>query len=119
MISPSIFECIRTRRHAFAPADPFALPPVSTDNPCGPDLDLAGDPDFFKLFGGVEASLPGRDTKSFYKFKRASIDFPASLRGGEKLLSRTLDMRLIVLIAKLSNLDRDLPPSPAGRALWA
>jgi len=89
--------------------DPFALPPVSPDDPCGADLELAGDADFQRLFAAVEAALPGREPRHFYEFKRESMDFPASLREGEKLLSRTLDMRLIVLLAKLSILNRDFP----------
>ncbi len=88
-------------------ADPFALPPVSPDDPCGQDLDLAGDAKFLNFVAATEGSLPGKEPRYFYEFKRDSIDFPATIQEGEKLLARTLDVRLIVLIAKLSILNRD------------
>ena len=31
-----------TQSRPASPPDPFALPPVSPDDPCGPDLDLEG-----------------------------------------------------------------------------
>ena len=96
------------------PPDPFALPLVSVDDPCGPDLDLAGDADFLRFFAAIEGALPGREAKFFYEFKRDSIDFPGSFRDGERLLSRSLDIRVLVLLAKLAILNRDLP----GFARW-
>jgi type VI secretion system protein ImpA len=97
-----------------SPPDPFALPPISPDDPCGPDLDLEGDAEFLNFFAAIEGLLPGREPSQFYEFKRDSIDFPASLQKGEKLLTRTLDLRLIALLAKLSILNRDFP----GFARW-
>jgi type VI secretion system protein ImpA len=44
----------------------------------------------------------------YYAFNRASIDFPTALQTGEKLLKRTLDIRLLALLAKLSILNRDV-----------
>jgi type VI secretion system protein ImpA len=96
---------------AAAPAahlDPFAVPPVSLDDPCGPDLDLEGDAKFLNFVAATEGLLPGKEAKYFYEFKRDSIDFPASFQEAEKLLGRTLDVRLLVLVAKLSILNRDL-----------
>jgi type VI secretion system protein ImpA len=84
--------------------DPFALPLVSEDDPCGPDLDLEGDPQFMNFIAATEGQLPA----SYYAFNRASIDFPAALQTGEKLLKRTLDVRLLALMAKLSILNRDV-----------
>ena len=98
------------------PPDPFALPLVSVDDPCGPDLDLAGDADFL-IFAAIEGALPGREAKFFYEFKRDSIDFPGSFRDGERLLSRSLDIRVLVLLAKLAILNRDLPGFAAGSAV--
>ncbi len=103
-----------TQSQPASPPDPFALPPVSPDDPCGPDLDLEGDEEFLKFLAATEGLLPGRELSQFYEFKRESIDFPVSLQKGEKLLSRTLDLRLIALLAKLSILNRDLP----GFARW-
>lgn len=92
------------------PPDPFAVAPVTTDDPCGPDLDLAGDADFLKFVTETEGLLPA----NYYAFDRVSIDFPAAFATGDKLLARTLDVRLLALLAKLSILNRDL----AGFARW-
>jgi type VI secretion system protein ImpA len=89
--------------------DRFALQLVSEDDPCGPDLDFEGDPQFMNFIAAAEGQLPA----SYYAFNRASIDFPAALQTGDKLLKRTLDVRLLALMAKLSILNRDV----AGFAL--
>jgi type VI secretion system protein ImpA len=86
-----------------AALNPFALPLVSEDDPCGPDLDLKDDAEFMNFIAAMEGLLPA----SYYSFNRASIDFPAALQTAETLLKRTLDMRLLALMAKLSILDRD------------
>ena len=88
-----------------------ALPPVSADDPCGPDLDIEGDADFMNFVATIEGQLP---TKNYYAFKREAIDFPAAFQTAEKLLQRSHDLRLLVLLAKLSILERDL----GGFAHW-
>jgi type VI secretion system protein ImpA len=93
-----------------APAEPAALAPISSDDPCGPDLDLAGDAEFLNFVAATEGALPS----NYYAFERDSIEFPAALQAAEKLLTRTLDVRLLVLLAKLSVLNRDI----AGFARW-
>jgi len=90
------------------PSDPFTLPPVSSDDPCGPDLDLAGDADFLNFIAATEGMLPGSRAEDYYKFNRADADFPARLQTAEKLLQRTLDVRVLALLAKLSILNRDV-----------
>jgi type VI secretion system protein ImpA len=87
-----------------AAPSPFALPPVSPDDPCGPDLDLKGDGDFLNFVAATEGLLPA----NFYAFQRESIDFLAALQMVDKLLKRTLDVRLLTLAAKLSVLNRDV-----------
>jgi type VI secretion system protein ImpA len=94
-----------------SPDDSAALPAVSPDDPCGPDLELVGDPGFMNFFAATEGRLP---STSYYAFKRESIDFPAALQTAEKLLQRSHDLRLLVLLAKLAALNRDLP----GFAHW-
>jgi type VI secretion system protein ImpA len=84
--------------------DPFALPLVSVDEPCGPDLDLEGDADFMNFITATEGQLP----VSYYSFNRATIDFSAASQVAEKLLKRTLDLRLLALMAKLAILNRDV-----------
>ena len=90
--------------------DAASLPLVSADEPCGPDLDLEGDIEFMNFVAAMEGVLP----RSFYGFKRDSIDFAAAFQAGDKLLKRTLDVRLLVLLAKLAILNRSLP----GFARW-
>jgi hypothetical protein len=92
------------------PSDPAALAPVSPDDPCGPDLDLAGDAEYLNFAAATEGAFPG----NYYEFNRDSIEFPAALETAEKLLKRTLDARLVILLAKLSILNRNV----AGFARW-
>jgi type VI secretion system protein ImpA len=90
---------------ASSPApDAFAVPLVSEEDPCGPDLDLEGDTAFMNFIAATEGQLPA----SYYAFNRASIDFSVASQAAEKLLKRTLDLRLLVLMAKLAILNRDL-----------
>ena len=92
-------------------SDAAALPPISADDPCGPDLDLAGDPEYMNFMAAAEGLLP---TGSYFAFDRKTVDFPAALEAAERLLGRSHDLRLIVLLAKLAVLGRDL----AGFARW-
>jgi type VI secretion system protein ImpA len=85
--------------------------PLSPDAPCGPDLD--GDPDFANVVASLEVALPTSyfrrdDEGQQIPFDRASIDFPAAFADLGKLLARTRDIRLFVLSAKLSLLNRDI-----------
>jgi len=83
--------------------------PISDDEPCGPDFDLAGDADYMNFVAKAESLLP---SKSFFDdvdgkpFDRSKIkDEFAAIR---PLLEQTRDLRLLVLLAKLSILNRDL-----------
>jgi type VI secretion system protein ImpA len=100
-----------------AAPNPFPLPPVSPEDPCGPDLDLEGDADFLNFVAATEGQLPA----SYYDFKRESIDFAAAFATIDKLLKRTLDIRLIALAAKLSILNRDVASFArwVGSVSWA
>jgi type VI secretion system protein ImpA len=86
---------------------------VSSDDACGPDLDFEGDADFLNFIAATEGILPG-NVEDYYKFDRAAAGLPARRETAEKLLKRTLDIRLLLLLAKLSILDRDL----AGFVRW-
>ena len=101
---------------AAAVPHPYELPTVSPDDPCGPDLDLEGDPDYLNVFAGIEGFLPS----NYYAFNRDAIDFPASFKTLDGLLRRTLDLRLLVVGAKLSILNRDLQGFSAriGSIAW-
>ena len=82
----------------------FALPVVSPDDPCGPDLDLNDDIGYLNFLAAIEGSLPG----SYYAFNRQAIDFGAAFKTIDALLRRTLDVRLLIIGAKLAILNRDL-----------
>lgn len=85
--------------------DPEVLTrPLSPEAPCGPDLDTEGDLDYMNLMARVEGDLPA----SFFAFDRASIDFKADCAALEALLARSLDLRPVVMLAKLATLDRNL-----------
>jgi type VI secretion system protein ImpA len=84
--------------------DAFTLPLVSEGDPCGLDLDLEGDTEFMNFIAATDGLLPA----SYYAFNRATIDFSAALQAAEKLLKRTLDLRLLVLMAKVAILNRDV-----------
>lgn len=86
------------------PEESDVLPPVSAESPCGPDLDIEGDVEFLNFLAATEGQLPS----SYLAFDRNSIDFPTVIATGRKFLERTLDVRLLALLAKLSILDRDL-----------
>ena len=60
--------------------DLFALPLVSEDDPCGPDLDLEGDTELMNFIAATEGQLPA----SYYAFNRASIDFAAASLIGDQ-----------------------------------
>lgn len=96
--------------------------PASPDEPCGAALD--DDPDSMNLLARLELALP----TSFFRrdddgrqvaFDRASIDFPAAFADLDRLLARARDLRLFVLAAKLSLLNRDLASFTACLGLIA
>jgi type VI secretion system protein ImpA len=85
--------------------------PLSETAPCGPDLDLAGDPDYMNFMAAGEGLLPatfysGRDGRPF---DRTQADFAAQFAQIAALNARTRDLRLISLLAKFRILDKDIP----------
>jgi type VI secretion system protein ImpA len=96
---------------AFALSDVTAA--VSEAEPCGPDLDLAGDPDYLNFMARAEGVLPvsflTRDSEGRPSiFDRTTIDFATEIKSGLKFLGDTRDLRVLVLLAKLFILNRDL-----------
>ena len=81
----------------------YALPALSDDEPCGPDLDFAGDGEFLNYLSAVEGQLP----TAFFSFDRKTLDFPPLMEGGDKLLHRSQDLRVLLALAKLAILTRD------------
>ena len=77
--------------------------PISDEAFCGPDLDYDGDREFMNFLAAIDGQLPD----SFFSFDRKSIDFPAAFLAAAKLKARTHDLRLNLIAAKLSVLNRD------------
>jgi type VI secretion system protein ImpA len=86
------------------------ISPISEGEPCGPDLDLASDPDYMNFVASAEGLFPA----SFFSdpegrpFDRTSINFMAELAAIKPLLARTRDIRLLIILAKFYILNRDL-----------
>jgi type VI secretion system protein ImpA len=84
--------------------------PLSEADPCGPDLDLAGDVEYLNFFAQTEGILPS----SFFSvddgkpFDRASVDLPRQIEAIAPLWQRSRDLRLLVIRAQLTILNRDL-----------
>ncbi|VFU09582.1 ImpA family type VI secretion system protein [Methylocella tundrae] len=101
---------------AIAPHDAALSPeamtaPLSEAEPCGPDLDLAGDADYMNFMAAGEGLLPA----TFYSerdgapFDRTQVDFAGEFAKIAGLNDRSRDLRLLVLLAKFRILDKDLP----------
>jgi type VI secretion system protein ImpA len=88
--------------------------PISGEHPCGPDLDSEGDLNYLNFFASAESLLPMsyfevKDSDGNNKrFDPNSIDLKAQLETVKPLLARTRDLRLVVFLAKISILGRDL-----------
>ena len=95
MVSPAVAElCI----------------PLSEADPCGPDLDFAGDADYLNFFAQTEGLLPSAffSSDDGKPFDRSSVDLPRQVDAISPLWERSRDLRLLVLRARLLILDRDL-----------
>ncbi|WP_293794672.1 type VI secretion system ImpA family N-terminal domain-containing protein [uncultured Bosea sp.] len=96
--------------------------PVSADEPCGPDLE--DDLDFMNATARLEVALPASyfrrdDDGRQVAFDRTSIEFPPAFAELGKLLERSRDLRVFVLAAKLTILNRDVPGFSASLSAMA
>jgi type VI secretion system protein ImpA len=95
--------------------------PLSEADPCGPDLDLAGDAEYLNFFAQTEGILPS----SFFSaddgkpFDRASVDLPRQIEAIAPLWDRSRDLRLLVIRARLTIMNRDLAGFSASIAAIA
>lgn len=85
------------------------LSPAASEPPCGPDLDLAGDNDYFNYTIPAESRLPERfiepDTGKI--FDRNTIDLEKESASIRALLERSRDIRLFVLQGQFCALAGD------------
>ncbi len=77
---------------------------ISDAEPCGPSLELLGDVDYMQFLARLEGILP----ESFFTFDHSLVNFKNEIDTLKKLLNRSTDLQLLVALAKLSILDRDL-----------
>jgi type VI secretion system protein ImpA len=83
---------------------------ISDTEPCGPDLDIAGDAEYMNAITRAEGVMPA----SFFSgptgkpFDRSSIDFSSELAAIASLIARSRDLRLLTIATKLLCLNRDL-----------
>lgn len=77
---------------------------ISDAEPCGPSLELTGDDVYMQFTARMEGQLP----QSFLRFDRSQIDFKTEYATLQTLLASSTDLYLMVLLAKLLILDRDL-----------
>ncbi len=84
--------------------------PFSDADPCGPDLDKESDSDYLNFFAGVEGVLPTTffSLEDGSPFERSTVDIKGQLDAITPLLRRTRDIRLLILQARLSILNKDL-----------
>jgi type VI secretion system protein ImpA len=89
---------------------PDLTSPISDNDPCGPDLELAGDIEFMGFMARTEGLLPvsyfsGPEGKPF---DRSLIDLSAEFANARPFLTATRDVRLLVLLSKFCILSRNL-----------
>src|SRR3954451_5774749 len=88
--------------------------PIAADDPCGPDLDAIGDVQYLNFFAGAESLLPmsyfdvAKPNGERGRFDPKAVDFAGQIAAAQPLLARTRDLRLNMLLAKFSILNRDL-----------
>jgi type VI secretion system protein ImpA len=104
-------EISATAQSAIAdPAVAELCTPLSKADPCGLDLDAAGDPDYLNFFAQTEGLLPSTffSSDDGKPFDRSAVDLHGQVDAMAPLWERTRDLRLLVVRARLLILDRDL-----------
>jgi type VI secretion system protein ImpA len=92
------------------PAAEALCSPLSEGDPCGPDLDQAGDSGYLNFMAQVEGVLP----TSFFSledgkpFDPSTIDLRAHVAESDGLIVRSRDLRLLAIRARLLVLNRDI-----------
>ena len=89
------------------------IAPVSEEESCGPDLDLAGDSEYMNFVAGAEGRLPssyfdGRDELGAVgrPFQFSKTDLEGVFSAAAPLLGKTRDLRLLLLLSKFALLGR-------------
>jgi type VI secretion system protein ImpA len=95
--------------------------PLSDADPCGPDLDLEADADYFNYVAQVEGILPTSyfSLEDGRPFDPTTIDIDGQLTALKPLMARSRDLRLLIARARLVVLKRDLSGFAATVAAMA
>lgn len=93
--------------------------PTMEQPPCGPDLEEAGDPEFWQFTSAIESDVPSNFAE-FFEHRHANTDFSPQIKTCYELLERSRDLRLVIWLAKLLILNRDLQGfvKAIGYARW-
>jgi type VI secretion system protein ImpA len=93
----------------------FLTEPLAENQPCGPDLDIEGDPEYFNYLIPAEGRLPnayfdmsGRDIKGDLVFDRSAIDLESEVKQITALLGKSRDLRLLALLAQFHSVTANL-----------
>ncbi|QGM47268.1 ImpA family type VI secretion system protein [Methylocystis heyeri] len=84
-----------------------AAKPLSETDPCGLDLDIAGDEDYLNFVAIAEGLLPTEYFRDGEAFVSTGTEFEDHIARIAPLLARTRDVRLFSLLARFSILRRD------------
>lgn len=77
---------------------------IDETSPTGPDLDYDGDLDYMNFVARIEGQFPD----SYFRFDRTQFAFDKEYDTVSELLARTRDVRLLVILARLQLLNRDV-----------
>ncbi|MDO5622915.1 MAG: type VI secretion system ImpA family N-terminal domain-containing protein [Paracoccus sp. (in: a-proteobacteria)] len=103
------------------------LQPVSTDEPCGPDLEASDDAAFLDYYYEAESRLPERyfipgssaDGREDRLFDPRSVDLQSEQKQIMALLARSRDLRLVSLLARFQILAGRLADFAASVTVMA
>jgi type VI secretion system protein ImpA len=95
---------------AMDPAAEALCSPLSEGDPCGPDLDQAGDSAYLNFMAQVEGVLPTYffSPDDGKPFDPSTIDLRAQVAESDSLIVRSRDVRLLAIRARLLVLNRDI-----------
>jgi type VI secretion system protein ImpA len=82
--------------------------PLTIDDPCGPDLDGAGDETYLNFLANAEGMLPSSFFTDGQPFDRGGLDIDNQIASLGTLLARTRDLRLMALLARFLLLKDDI-----------
>ncbi len=95
---------------AIDPAVEALCIPLSENDPCGPDLEQAGDAQYLNFLAQVEGVLPTAffSLEDGKPFDPSTVELGAQVAEADRLLARSRDLRLLAIRARLLVLNRDV-----------